>query len=212
MLWLFKRALMVTLPLCVGLAILIPQAGARSSSDYTSHWLKFGFETCALPCYAGMSPGLTRIADAPTLIEHNVGGLVGLVLPSGSYIDYSALNEDRSLSGFVQSQFGTISHIQLSTTIEFSVLIEQLGVPDCISVDWYNPRIRWFVWEQAGSSIVATLSHTNPVRSLGGLMQTDHISIRGSTHLCNSPQTMNWRGFAPAWRYIQLTRMGSFSN
>ncbi len=175
------------------------------------YWEAFGFEVCALPCFAGMTPGETRFDRAPYLLSDHISSLIRGALVSGSQVNFLAQSGDDSLAGLIQPSMGRVGVIRLTIDLPLYALVARLGTPDCVWVDQDSPatqRLIVIYWSIPGAVIGASViedAHM-PLLSGGWLFDSRMVGMFVSSDsqdatFCTSNDLMAWRGFAPVWHY-----------
>jgi hypothetical protein len=202
----FSFARLLLFPLLFIMLILcsaVPALGKRATVDDPA-WHAFGFDACALPCWAGITPGQTSFDKAFALLVQHVPTLNTQVLMSGSQIPFSASLPDQYASGFIYYSQGEVGNIRLSVQLPFVQLIERLGTPSCFfyAEGPYGTLGSLTVyWELDGVLIAGLVPPGNadvqPTTSI------DAVAFNPDEPACFQEDTLPWLGFAPRWRYEQ---------
>src|SRR5690606_25812707 len=189
--------LIITLILCSA----VPALGKRATIDVPA-WHAFGFAACALPCWAGITPGETSFDKAFDLLVQHVPSLNTQVLMSGAQIPFSANLADQYASGFLYYNQGEVGNIRLSVQLPLIQLIERLGTPSCYfsgesSYDGLGSLTIY--WELDGVLIAGLISQgTEDVQPT---TPVDGVAFSPDESACDLAETHPWLGFAPRWRY-----------
>ena len=198
------------------LVALLPFTTRYIPIPQPDYWDRFGFSTCELPCYAGMTPGMTSFEQVPMLLDQNVPALLRSVLVSGSQINFMAVYDPYAASGLIQPAMGTVGRIQLSLRVELIDLIERLGVPDCVWVDPNPAELETIVLYWSVDRVVIGATVAEPLFQPPTFSQWwNHFNVIGMVFsidnpeapLCSDPAVVGWHGFAPVWRYIEFKRL-----
>lgn len=165
-------------------------------------WEALGFNACELPCWAGILPGTTPFAEAFDLLVAHVPALDSRVLLGSSQINFAASLDDRYLTGLIFYNRGRVGSLRMNLVVPVSELFDRAGPPDCViylSMLYMPYAAAALFWERDGLLIGALLDG-----------QADRIAPSASTQLfwisavdsaCDRPEAIEWRGFAPRWRY-----------
>ncbi len=155
---------------------------------------------CQLPCWAGITPGITPIADVIGLLDAIEITVSPQTFNEGVF--FTLDNPTTILEGSVYGDHrGIVNLIRLSGHIPIPYLFRQLGQPDCalypnpseaITVIWQRERITMFAIVLQNSFGELVPDGNAP------LFNTYFNGIE-----CTQPETLPWLGFVPSWRYIQ---------
>jgi hypothetical protein len=196
---------LLLIPLLIIMLILcsaVPALGKRATVDDPA-WHAFGFDVCALPCWAGITPGQTSFDKAFDLLVRHVPTLNTRVLMSGTQIIFSAYVPEYA-DGFIYYSQGEVGNIRLSVQLPLIQLIERLGTPSCFfygegSYDTLGSLTVY--WELDGVLIAGLVTpgdgDVQPTTSI------DAVAFNPDEPACNHEETLPWLGFAPRWRYEQ---------
>lgn len=204
----------LVLPILVTFALICFAVPALFKQPYTDHpaWSAFGFESCDLPCWAGIMPGETSFEDAFDLLVAHVPTLNTRVLVGNVQINFSASSPEQVVNGSISEQQRRVRHVQIHLEVPFIQLVSRLGTPDCFS---YVPDplgtgggivTHWVTGQALVSALVLFQNDhmrlTTPIRSLG---------VSADNTICDQADRIDWIGFAMRWRYEQLQRQNSLS-
>lgn len=193
------RVLLKILVVCVVCSItVVVWANRIPSSDIA--WSRFGFETCALPCYAGISPGETPFRGTGTLLINHVPALDPRVISSGTSLNFFARLPSQQLAGLVRYQTGgQVGEIRLNAVLPLDQVLMQLGAPDCILAATVD-RAPIIFWVRGEVSVAAVLSlDANPYKP-GASVFSLWLRVAVPSD-CTLRGARSWQGFAPLWVY-----------
>jgi hypothetical protein len=196
---LIVRLLAVILLICTAAATL---GGRALSSDES--WLHFGFDFCALPCFAGITPGQTPFNNAPGLIMHHIQSVDPRTIMGGASINFWAQSKTQLLSGLIRYDNGVVGEMHFSVILPLAELIAELGTPDCVlpNTDNAPARVPVIFWERDQVSIAAVLDSDPEALRLSA--NTNAIWLNAiQVNDCSRSGAVRWRGFAPLWDYAQ---------
>lgn len=202
----FKVGLFL-LSLTLGISTLALWLG-RQSEPLTVNSAQFGLNTCQLPCWAGITPGVTRFDDAARLLKDNVPSIDRQLLMSGSQINFWVRENQEEFSGMVYSGLvfydqGNVGDVRLNINLPIWYLIDTLGKPECT---WSRPasangaNLMVIYWKRQGISIGAVLL-TASQKALSPGTKAGAIFINLDTEACTIQDTRPWPGFVRPWRY-----------
>jgi hypothetical protein len=205
-----RLALKVTLPLLL-LSGLLTSGGlwmARQRPALTLDTRLSGLEVCDLPCWAGITPGMTDFDDAPSLIQTSLPLMNSPMLISGSQINFTAnvasdIDDSVLYAGQLYYQEGRVGDVRLNVNLPLWYLLDALGQPACV---WgripasMSSALLVIYWEQEGIStgavVLASQAHgLQPDLTVGALF------MNLDTGACYSGETRPWVGFARPWFY-----------
>ncbi len=204
MLSLASRCAIVFLTFCVGLAVSGLALGKSHAQvgETDPAWKALGFDACDLPCWAGIVPGATPFAEAFDLLVAHVPALDSRVLVGSSQINFAASLGDRYLNGLIFYNRGRVGSLRMNLVVQVSELFARAGPPDCvIYLSMLNmPYVAAALfWERDGLLIGSLLDGQGDRIAPGARTQLFWISAVDSA--CDRPEAVEWRGFAPRWRY-----------
>jgi hypothetical protein len=198
---LVARLAVIVLTLCLLLCGALLAFGARQPAEDEA-WTRFGFLTCELPCFAGITPGSTDFGETSALLTEHIPALDPRIISSGSSVNFFARVPTQLLGGVVRYQSGgQVGEIRINAILPIERLMAQLGTPDCILVDTASTdRSAVIFWERGAISIAAVLdANLNAVRVN---TSTFALWLRIATPPdCALRGARAWRGFAPLWAY-----------
>lgn len=202
---LLSRLLLWILPLIVVLCAVIPVVAARHPPENVA-WHSFGFDHCQLPCFAGITSGVTPFDSAAPLLVRNVEAVNPRMINSGTSINFWGRHHDLQLSGLVRNDRASVGELRLIVIVPLEDVVTQLGAPDCIlpNTDGDPNRMTIIFWEQGGISTAAVLGYdanrhavnlsANTLAIWLSAMEPNPCSLRGA---------QPWKGFAPMWGYAR---------
>ncbi len=179
--------------------------GARQPPD-NSDWRSFGFDYCALPCFAGIMSGKTPFDDAQLLLVRNVEAVDPRMINSGVSINFWARLPTQQLGGLVRNDRSAVGELRLIVIVPLEEVITELGAPDCIlpNTDGAPNRMTVIYWEQDGISTAAVLGADVNNRALNLNANTLAIWLSAmEPNPCELRGAQPWKGFAPMWRYAR---------
>lgn len=203
------RRLVLVLALNVGFALMVVVAKAWGTSQPLSQTLTaLHLGDCALPCWIGIVPGVTRLEEVQRLVQRTGASgsfrITGSVSPQGNLIGDYRLQRDAQSNTFISVAFseGRVNQVMIvSEDIALGDLMLAYGLPSCQAPIWDlyydSPQGRaTFVFDSA----VSRRYTVTPRMILLQRPQPD------SAPACLSEirQAQRWHGIAPAWRYEQL--------
>lgn len=198
------------LSVCVVLAILCGAVRAFGARPYTDDpdWTAFGFAACALPCWAGITPGETEFPQAYDLLLKHVPGLRTRVLLNGVQINFTAQSDRQPAGGLVSNVQGFADIITLSLQLPLGQLVSRLGTPDCY-FNTPNAPDPWgemtVVWQMDHTVLTANLARSTEAVGLSTPIQS--LVLRTANAICAEDDALPWIGFAPRWRYPHYARV-----
>lgn len=196
------RLLARLLPLILALCVVVPVFSGRH--DSAAEWQAFGFGACALPCYAGITPGVTPFDAIQPLLMENVPRLDRRMIGSGSALNFWATIPSQQLSGLIRYESGLVGEIQLNVVLPLTALITELGTPDCIllSASGEPGHNTVIFWERGVVSIGAVLERNQRRININGDARALwlRIAVPGD---CSLRGALPWQGFAPLWTYAR---------
>ncbi len=195
------RRLLLPLLLTCGLSLGVVLALHRDEAPVIT---LPGFDACALPCWAGMTPGETRYADAPRLIgEHIPGATLNfergfaqinfIIQAPGSNPIFGTVYEDRAQVG----------GLRVDGVIPLWVLIEQVGRPRCVTSSralTSNAQVVNVYWQMGEIYLWSFTTFADTARFRPSIPALS-LFILHSEDPCTQPDAQAWRGFAPLWVY-----------
>ncbi|MCC6801575.1 MAG: hypothetical protein IT319_01725 [Anaerolineae bacterium] len=195
------RLLARLLPLILALCAVMPVFSGRRV-DVSSAWQAFGFGACILPCYAGITPGVTPFDGIYPLLVENVPQLDRHMIASGSALNFWATIPSQRLTGLIRYERGLVGEIRLNAVLPLAAVITELGTPDCIllSTGGEPERSTVIFWERGEVSIAAVLERNQSLININGDARALwlRIAVPGD---CSLRGALPWRGFAPLWTY-----------
>lgn len=199
---LVARLAVIVLTLCLLLCGALLTFGARQPAEDDA-WTRFGFLTCELPCFAGITPGVTDFDETSALLTEHVSALDPRIIASGSSVNFFARVPSQLLSGIVRYQSGgQVGEIRINAVLPVERLMAQLGTPDCILVDTASTdRSAVIFWERGAISIAAVLDANLSALRLNGGAFALWLRAAVTPPDCVLRGARAWQGFAPLWVY-----------
>lgn len=206
--------MLICVPLFAALSGVMTVIGSRYSSEATQ-WAALGFTHCALPCWAGMTPGETPFDTtqiAYQVVQTFRDPSTNLVL-SGSQINFwtRAADPQQPLTGLIfytdrEYAGGVIGDIRLSFSLPIWQLIANLGEPDCVwteaTMGPQSRRVLAVYWEDGDGVSIGTLLAVDARGSWHPATHIDSFWISVTSSACDQPEATPWMGFASFFRYI----------
>ncbi|MFQ3567623.1 MAG: hypothetical protein SNJ59_11550 [Aggregatilineales bacterium] len=199
-----SRCAAVVLILCVVGGVLGLALGKSHAQlgETDPAWKALGFDACELPCWAGIVPGTTPFDDAFDRLVAYVPALDSRVLLGSSQINFTASLDDRYLTGLIFYNRGRVGSLRMNLVVPVSELFDRAGPPDCvIYLSMLNmPYIAAALfWERDGLLIGSLLD--SQADRIAPSARTQLFWISAVDSACDRPEAVEWRGFAPRWRY-----------
>jgi hypothetical protein len=192
--------------LFVLLCVLAIRIGAARPDPDLSYWRDFGFTACALPCYAGMTPGVTDFRNTVELIAANVPVLSRELLVSTSQTVFFGQDDAtfQTLSGLARYANGMVGEIRLTLFRTLSSVILRFGPPDCTLIyPPTRPTVIFLYW-QGDTALVWASASIDQAVLLRSPVFTIATTVLENRRVCESSSEIQpWRGFAAVWRYLR---------
>lgn len=200
MLALIRRLLLPLLIAC-GLSLGVVLALHRGESPAIT---LPGFDACALPCWAGMTPGETLYADAPRLIGEHISGATLNFERGFAQINFTMQAPGTNpIFGSIYDDRGQVGGVRLDGVIPLWLLLEQAGRPRCVSSSQAltsNARVINVYW-QMGDIYLWSFTAFAATDRFHPASPAISLFILHSEDPCIQPDAQAWRGFAPLWVY-----------
>lgn len=182
-----------------GLALLIgPRLPPRESELGN-----LGFEACRLPCWAGITPGLTPFAQANRLMAEYLPNFSVPTFLTTSNLTFQSITSEPAIAGTLYYDEAGVSEIHLDVSLPVWYLLDTLGAPDCVWLSSASgPTVMSIYWEKNNLSIAALLIFEG--RTAWTLEMPTHFLQMTTNLSCGVAGMLPWMGFAPAWRYWEL--------
>ena len=165
-------------------------------------WQHFGFTTCTLPCFAGITPGQTPFDIVPDLLVRHVQSVDPRMIAGGASINFWAQWKSQQLGGLVRYADGVVGEMRFNVVLPLAEIITELGTPDCLlpnTSSEANP-VTVIFWERKQVSIAAVLS-PDP-RGINLNANTFALWLNAvQANDCSRIGAVPWHGFAPLWDY-----------
>lgn len=201
-----QTMLRLLIPLCLLTALMAAGAifaGQTNPELDEKYWSDFGFDACAMPCFAGITPGQTLFTDATALIARYIPTLNEQILISSTQAIFFAEAEDAPdrLTGIARYAQGKVGEISLTLARPlFSVLL-RFGRPDCaLAYPTGNAEYLYLYWEDGALRYWASVAVADSVHFNSPVFTINSSSEERSICSTNT-DTRSWRGFAPVWVY-----------
>jgi hypothetical protein len=183
------------------LAVLAVQVAAQVALPGSSASPQPGFDACALPCWAGVTPGVTIFADAPDRVSAHVGGNV-MFRTTGDRLLFE-IGPGPQLSGAIYNDRGRVDSLRLETRFPLWRLVDTLGTPRCalagrVSGGQWRMTVYWDM--EPGIQIAALAVLNTPDDWQPGTPMRTLLVLTG-TDSCRDTGAHPWTGFAPLWHY-----------
>jgi hypothetical protein len=161
---------------------------------------EIGFAACTLPCWAGITPGLTPFAEASELMAEHLPAFSIPSFLTTSTLSFQTITSEPNIAGALYYDSTRVSEVHLEVALPIGYLLDRLGTPDCVWVSQGNLQAVMAVyWEGEELSTGAYLIFDG--RMAWKLEMPTRYLQMSTTLTCNSPEIVPWMGFAPAWRY-----------
>lgn len=166
-----------------------------------------GFEACALPCWAGITPGETRTQESPQIMSAHLPDTPVVFSQIGTQINFNTTRTERSISGSIYDDRGTVGGLRLMMRLPLWQILELLGTPACVSQQPEASAQRFVTirWALENHSIGVTLLLEPAEWNISAEIFSLAVFSRDAP--CSSPAEISWQGFAPLWFY-QAKRAG----
>lgn len=196
---------------CALLAALALAAGRALPDADAAYWRAFGLARCALPCFAGITPGETPFSDVVERIRESVPALSQQLLVSNSqavfFAEDSALQT--SLSGVVRYHQGSVGEIRLSLYLPLSSIVLRYGRPDCaLLYPSAAPSELYLYWQSGALLYWASVGISDRVRLSSPVYTLASTALEPPDVCQTRPEIRLWRGFAPVQRMLTADRAG----
>jgi hypothetical protein len=184
------------------ISAIVPMIGKRLSS-LDSGVEEIGFTACELPCWAGITPGLTPFADAGELMAEHLPAFSIPSFLTTSTLSFQTITSEPDLAGALYYDNSRVSEVHLEVALPIGYLFDSLGTPNCV---WTSPgnmqAVMAVYWEDEDLSTAAYLIFDG---SMTWEMEMPTRFLQMSTTLtCDTQGIVPWMGFAPAWRYGEV--------
>ena len=162
-----------------------------------------GFAACKLPCWAGITPGLTPFAEANELLGQHLPEYQIPTFLTTSTLTFQTIAAEPMISGSLFYDGTRVGEIHLDVRLPASYLLDRLGTPDCVWVVRGSvPLIVRVYWERNGLSTGAYFIFDRDAGWQRDMLT--HYLQMSTTLSCDIPGILPWRGFARAWRYEEM--------
>jgi hypothetical protein len=178
-----------------GAAALLIGKQQPGAEDVLAH---YGFAACELPCWAGITPGVTTSGFIIPLIEKNVPAYEHARFPEWGIVAFQLEND---MGGNVRFYEAVNQIYLINIEIPLTYLFEHLTLPDCVSADESAMLMMWM----RGENVIISTFLGSPSRILSGgdASSTGLMIFEAGADFCQTYP--DWRGFAPVWFYRQQT-------
>ncbi len=198
----FSRLTLRLLPACLLLCAVVPVFGARQLPR-SEAWEQFGFDYCKLPCFAGITPGVTPFNGIAQLLLWHIPVIDPSLIASGSAINFWARLPTQQLGGLMRYERGTVGEMRFNGSLPVGEMVAELGSPDCILPNTQGDpdRLTVIFWERSGVSIGALIAPDQRTINLNADALALWLRAIAPGDDCSLWGALPWRGFAPLWRY-----------
>jgi hypothetical protein len=199
MLRLFAFLLIACVLICGALT-----AFAGRQPDPDESWQHFGFATCALPCFAGITPGQTPFQSVQQLLIRHVQSVDPRMIASGASINFWARSKSQQFGGLVRYNEGRVGEMRFNVVLPLAEIITELGTPDCLlpNTSTDPDRVTVIFWEREQVSIAAVLAPDPRAINLNANTLALWLNPVQAND-CSRSGAVSWRGFAPMWDYLR---------
>lgn len=194
--------------LALGLALAL---GRLQPDPDAAYWRAFGFSRCAMPCFAGITPGQTPFSDVIGRISESVPALSQQLLVSNSQVVFFAEDAalQASLSGVLRYHQGQVGDIRLSVVLPLSRVLLRLGRPDCtLLYPAGAPSDLYLYWQSGALLHWAAVSVSERVRLSSPVFSLASTALEAPDVCQSRPQTGAWRGFTLLRRMLTAEPAG----
>ncbi len=180
-------------------AIFFGQVRGQFSEFYTS-------ETCVLPCWHGITPGVTPVREASSLLvaagyrvknvaeEPGIPGQLTFETSNPVSICQVGLGRSRALDPLVRE-----ITLQICDSTTLGDIMRLIGPPQTIL-----PIVSILIYQEGQTLVIlrtpiceTRLAPHNEIRYIA----LSEISVNG--RMTDQPGDLPWRGFSPVWRYAE---------
>ncbi|MBI1257218.1 MAG: hypothetical protein GC204_07080 [Chloroflexi bacterium] len=189
---------------CLAISVALTLVGGRSPTADES-WQHFGFDFCALPCFAGITPGQTPFDNVSGLLIRHVQSVDPRMIAGGASINFWAQSKSQQLGGLVRYADGLVGEMRFNVVLPLAELISELETPDCLLANTSSeakPVIVIF-WERERVSIAAVVN----ADAQGINLDADTVALwlnAVQANDCSRSGAVRWHGFAPLWDYVRV--------
>ncbi len=187
---------------CIVISALVTAFGGHPPADDQS-WQHFGFAACALPCFAGITPGQTPFDSVTRLLMHHVQSIDPRMINGGASINFWAQSKSQLLHGLIRYDGGMVGEMQFNVALPLTEIVTELGTPDCLlpSSSRTSPVTVVF-WQRQQVSIAAVLDPDRRAINLNANTLALWLNATQAND-CSRSGALPWRGFAPIWDYLR---------
>lgn len=163
-----------------------------------------GFAACALPCWAGITPGQIPYRMALRVLADHLPDMTLDFEPGLSQVNFVAQAPAANpFYGAIYEDRGQVGGLRLEVRLPVWHLIAQLGRPRCVAVHrtvTLSTRIANIYWQSGEIYIWGFLAFEDGIQ-WGPDSHTTSLFILHSDDPCAQPGVAGWRGFAPLRLY-----------
>lgn len=190
------RAALIAVITWTAAALIVVAVGRRTPYAPTG-WELIGLSACALPCWAGITPGDTAFLDAPRVLADHLPAMRRLLI-SPSQLNLWISDRAVELSAFIHYRQARVGLIEVETAVQVGDLIARYGSPACARMDVPSGILvlYWLSLDAEGFGVWLNTTEWARVRldlTTSSLFAGD---LRGA---CADAE--RWQGFAPLSRY-----------
>lgn len=164
-----------------------------------------GFDQCPLPCWARITPGSTRYNDSARALLAAFPDAQVDFFPGIAQVNFTINTGEKVLPGWIYEDRGLVGGLRLETSVPVWQLIALLGEPACVRAE---QNLSYFVnlhWQLSERMSLTALVLRDQDQRWSPASPTNDLFILHDVEACHPELTTGWRGFAPVWRYRQLT-------
>jgi hypothetical protein len=207
-----RRLLILSLLMAVVTSVLaLAAVGVGRAQPDRPDWLHL--RDCALPCWAGMTPGLTPIGDVKQRLSALMLGSGRSWMPSSPldahnpFFTWSSVDRltGVSINLFAENDGKTASLIGIGSDHRDSLMprlgdaLLAFGPPTCVIAASDLSLFNLIYEDRAAGSLseidTDSLRWTSPIRSFSA-------ETEGALLTCGKLRGNRWRGLYPAWQYL----------
>ncbi|HLV35415.1 MAG TPA: hypothetical protein VKY59_09890 [Spirillospora sp.] len=187
--------------LMVVLAVLLAGGNGRlpaqrAQIDYP------GFDGCALPCWAGVTPSQTATGHAPQVMASHLAQTQLEFRTVVTQINFEATGPDAQFNGVIYDDRGVVGGLRFEVDVPLWKLLDALDTPACIrSHPGADGReVVTVSWETQNNVVSGTII-VPTWRSWRPSARVSLLGVFTRYPACAAPGERPWHGFAPLWRY-----------
>lgn len=158
-------------------------------------------QICTLPCWAGLTPGETDFKAVTRILNSQIARLNPKPGLTSSVISFGIDTDQQHIGGLIHYNRGRVGVISLTMKLPLSLLMDELGTPDCVDQPALRTRSLIVYWAR-DLYFIRTLLVASEYGRLSAGIQAQDLQIGPDDNPCAG--RIPWQGFAPIWRYRRL--------